>query len=35
KLPEGTLRELGEFNIDIQLHAEVMANVKLVIIAEA
>jgi large subunit ribosomal protein L9 len=35
KLPEGTLRELGEFNIDIQVHAEVMANVKLVIIAEA
>jgi large subunit ribosomal protein L9 len=35
KLPEGTLRELGEFNIDIQVHSEVMANVKLVIIAEA
>jgi large subunit ribosomal protein L9 len=35
KLPEGTLRELGEFNIDIQVHAEVMANVTLVIIAEA
>jgi large subunit ribosomal protein L9 len=35
KLPEGTLRELGEFEIDIQVHAEVMANVKLVIIAEA
>jgi large subunit ribosomal protein L9 len=35
KLPEGTLRELGEFNIDIQVHSEVMATVKLVIIAEA
>ena len=35
KLPEGTLREIGEFNIDIQVHAEVMANVKLVIIKEA
>lgn len=35
KLPEGTLRELGEFQIDIQVHAEVMANVKLAIIAEA
>lgn len=35
KLPEGTLRELGEFEIDIQVHAEIMANVKLVIIAEA
>lgn len=35
KLPEGTLRETGEFNIDIQVHAEVMANVTLTIIAEA
>ena len=35
KLPEGTLRELGDFEIDIQVHAEVMANVKLAIIAEA
>ncbi|MGB3725859.1 MAG: 50S ribosomal protein L9 [Glaciecola sp.] len=35
KLPEGTLRETGEFTIDIQVHAEVMANVKLNIIAEA
>lgn len=35
KLPEGTLRETGEYNIDIQVHAEVMASVKLTIIAEA
>lgn len=35
KLPDGTLRELGEFDIDIQVHADVMANVKLTIIAEA
>lgn len=35
KLPEGTLRELGEFNIDIQVHSEVMASVTLTIIAEA
>jgi large subunit ribosomal protein L9 len=35
KLPEGTLREIGEYEIDIQVHAEVMANVKLAIIAEA
>jgi large subunit ribosomal protein L9 len=35
KLPEGTLRELGEFDIDIQVHSDVMANVKLTIIAEA
>ena len=35
KLPTGTLRETGEFKIDIQLHSEVMASVKLVIIQEA
>lgn len=35
KLPNGTLRETGEFDIDLQLHAEVTATVKLVVIAEA
>jgi len=35
KLPTGTLRETGEFEIDIQLHSEVMSSVKLVIIQEA
>ena len=35
KLPTGTLRETGEFEIDIQLHSEVMTSVKLVIIQEA
>ncbi|MEH8021681.1 50S ribosomal protein L9 [Rheinheimera metallidurans] len=35
KLPHGTLRETGEFDIDVQLHAEVIATVKVVIIAEA
>lgn len=35
KLPDGTLRETGEFNIDIQVHPEVTANVTLNIIAEA
>ena len=35
KLPEGTLREIGEYQIDIQVHAEVMASVKLTIIVEA
>ena len=35
KLPTGTLRETGEFEIDVQLHSEVMASVKLVIIQEA
>ena len=34
KLPEGTLRELGEYAIDIQLHAEVITAVNVVIVAE-
>jgi len=34
KLPEGTLRELGEFEIDIQLHVEVTRTIKLVVEAE-
>ena len=35
KLPNGTLRETGEFDIDLQLHAEVIATIKVIIIAEA
>jgi large subunit ribosomal protein L9 len=35
KLPTGTLREIGEFDIDLQLHSEVTATAKLVIIQEA
>ena len=35
KLPTGTLRETGEFEIDLQLHAEVIATIKVVVIAEA
>ncbi len=35
KLPTGTLRETGEYDIDIQVHGDVTAVVKLVIIAEA
>jgi large subunit ribosomal protein L9 len=34
KLPTGTLRELGEYDIDVQLHAEVTTTVKVVIVAE-
>ncbi|MGV6807403.1 MAG: 50S ribosomal protein L9 [bacterium] len=33
-LPEGTLREVGEFDVDIQLHSEVSATVLVVIEAE-
>ncbi len=35
KLPNGTIRETGEFDIDIQFHSDVIAAVKLVIIKEA
>ena len=34
KLPEGTLREVGEYEIDIQLHVDVTQVVKLAVIAE-
>ena len=34
KLPEGTLRELGEFDVDIQLHVEVTQSIKVIIEAE-
>lgn len=34
RLPEGTLRELGEYEIDIQLHADVTQTIKLIIVAE-
>ena len=34
KLPEGTLRDVGEYEIDIQLHVEVIQSVKLIIEAE-
>lgn len=33
KLPEGALRELGEFEIDIQVHSDVTQPVKVVVIA--
>ncbi|PCJ91419.1 MAG: 50S ribosomal protein L9 [Porticoccaceae bacterium] len=34
KLPEGALREIGEFDIDIQVHADVLQVVKLAVVAE-
>lgn len=34
KLPTGTLREVGEFEIDLQLHVDVTQTVKLIIEAE-
>src|SRR5690606_19484235 len=34
RLPEGTLREIGEYEIDIQVHADVIQPIKLVVVAE-
>ena len=34
QLPTGPFRSLGEFNVDIQLHADVSASIKLTIVAE-
>ena len=34
KLPSGTLRETGEYDIDLQLHVDVMQTVKVVIEAQ-
>lgn len=35
KLPNGALRNTGEFEIDLQLHAEVTLTVKLAVVPEA
>ncbi len=34
RLPEGALREVGEYDVDIQVHSEVTQSVKLIIEAE-
>jgi len=35
KLPTGTLRETGEYDIDVQIHSDVTTSIKVIIIAEA
>jgi large subunit ribosomal protein L9 len=35
RLPLGTIREVGEFEIDLQLHSDVKATIKLEVIPEA
>lgn len=35
RLPEGVIREVGEYDIDIQLHSDIVQAVKLSVIAEA
>jgi large subunit ribosomal protein L9 len=34
RLPEGALRDLGEYAIDVQLHSEITQSVNVIIIAE-
>jgi len=34
RLPEGALREVGEYDIDIQIHSEVTQTVKVTVVAE-
>lgn len=34
RLPNGVIREIGEFEIDVQVHSEVMQAVKLSVVAE-
>ncbi len=34
KLPSGTLREVGEYDIDLQLHEDVLQPVKVVVVAQ-
>ena len=34
-MPHGTIREVGEFDIELQLHADVLATIKLVVEASA
>lgn len=33
-LPEGPIRMVGEYNIDLQLHGEVMSSVKITVVSE-
>lgn len=34
KLPQGALREVGEYEIDVQVHAEVTQTIKVTVVAE-
>lgn len=34
RLPQGTLREIGEYDIDVQLHADITQALKVTIVAE-
>jgi large subunit ribosomal protein L9 len=34
KLPEGTIRELGEYEIDLQLHSDVVVTIQVAVVPE-
>ncbi len=34
RLPNGVIREIGEFDVDVQLHSDVMQSIKLLVVAE-
>ncbi|MCM2130155.1 50S ribosomal protein L9 [Larsenimonas rhizosphaerae] len=34
RMPEGPLRQTGEYDIDLQLHSEVTASIRVVVVAE-
>lgn len=34
RLPNGAIREIGEFDIDVQLHSDIMQAIKLKVVAE-
>ncbi|WP_339900362.1 50S ribosomal protein L9 [uncultured Gilvimarinus sp.] len=34
RLPEGAIREVGEYDIDVQVHADIIQAVKLAVVAE-
>lgn len=34
KLPEGTIRAIGEYEIDVQLHSDVMVTIQLAVVPE-
>ncbi|RKR06625.1 LSU ribosomal protein L9P [Kushneria sinocarnis] len=34
RMPDGPIRQTGEYDIDLQLHSDVMASVRIVVVAE-
>ena len=34
KMPHGTIRQIGEYTIDIQLHSDIIVPIKVVVVAE-